>query len=270
MKNVSRVLALAAGVALSGSAIATANAVAAEKPTIVLVHGAFAESAGWTGVIAELKRNGYDAIAIGNPLRSLAGDAAAVRAAVQSIPGSVVLVGHSYGGLVITGAANGAENVKALVYVAAFLPQAGESAFGLSAQFPGSTLGDALQPVDLPDGGQDLYIQSAKFHDQFAADVPEEQTVLMAATQRPVTLAALQDTSGEASWKNLPSYVIYGTEDRNIPAQLEAFMAKRAGAVETVPIEGGSHALMVSHPHEVASLILEAAEGLAEKTAAAE
>lgn len=269
MQNVTGVLALAAGLALSGVAIAP-SAVAQEKPTIVLVHGAFAESSGWNAVITELKRDGYTAIAVGNPLRSVASDAAAVSAVVRSIPGSVVLVGHSYGGIVITGAANNAENVKALVYVAGFTPDTGESAFSLAAKFPGSTLGEALQPVELSDGGQDLYIQPAKFHAQFAADVPEDQAALMAATQRPVTLAALQEPSGIASWKTLPSYVIYGSEDRNIPAAAVAFMAERAQAVRSVAVEGASHALMISHPHEVASLIEEAAESLTEETAAAE
>lgn len=269
MKKVTGILALAAGIALSGAAFAP-NVAAQEKPTIVLVHGAFAESSGWNAVIAELKRDGYDAVAVGNPLRSVASDAAAVTAVLRSIGGSVVLVGHSYGGPVITEAANGADNVRALVYVAGFLPETGESSFELSGKFPGSTLGEALQPVELADGGQDLYIQPAKFHDQFAADVPSEQTALMAATQRPVTLAALQEASGVASWKTLPSYVIYGSDDRNIPAEVMAFMAQRAQAVKTVMVAGASHALMISHPHEVAGLIEEAAESLTETTAAAE
>ncbi|WP_368911785.1 alpha/beta fold hydrolase [Taklimakanibacter deserti] len=229
------------------------------KPTIVLVHGAFAETSSWNGVIAELNRRGYVAIAAANPLRSVAKDAAAISAVVQSIPGPVLLVGHSYGGPVITAAANGNSNVTALVYVAGFAPDTGESALTLSEKFPGSTLGSAITPVALPDGGRDLYIEPEKFHAQFAADVPEDEARLMAATQRPVTQAALAEAAGAAAWKTLPSYVIYGSADRNIPAAVMAFMAERAHAVKTVVIDGASHALMVSHPKEVAAFIEEAA-----------
>lgn len=229
------------------------------KPTVILVHGAFADSSGWGGVIAQLEKDGYPVIAAANPLRSVAGDAESVASVIRSIPGRVILVGHSYGGIVITEAAKGNPNVKALVYVAGFLPETGESALALSAKFPGSTLGDALAPVSLPDGGTDLYIQPAKFHAQFAADVPEAQATLMAATQRPVTQAALTDAAGAATWKTLPTYVIYGADDRNIPVATMKFMADRAHARKTVGIEHGSHALMVSHPAEVSSLIEEAA-----------
>jgi len=247
-----------------GAALAVAGGPAAgaadAKPTIVLVHGAFAESSSWNGVISRLNRDGYRTIAAANPLRSVKGDAAAVAALIGSIKGSIVLVGHSYGGPVITEAANGKNNVKALVYVAAFAPETGESSMSLSSKFPGSTLGDALQPVALPDGGQDLYVQPPKFRAQFAADVPAGEASLMAATQRPVTAAALAEPSGAPSWKTIPSYAIYGSADLNIPPAVLKFMAERAHAVKTVVIEGASHALMVSHPGEVASLIEEAAE----------
>lgn len=231
----------------------------AAKPTIVFVHGAFADSSGWNGVISRLSRDGYPTIATANPLRSLAGDAALVSAVVKSIPGDVVLVGHSYGGLVITEAANGNDNVTALVFVAGFIPEPGESAFALSTRFPGSTLGGALQPVMLPDGGVDLYIQPAKFHDQFAADLAEDVTALLAATQRPVTQAALEELTTVATWKDLPSFTIYGSADLNIPAAVQAYMAERARVVKAVEIEGGSHALMMSHPDAVTALIEEAA-----------
>jgi pimeloyl-ACP methyl ester carboxylesterase len=249
---------LALGAALAMPAGATAQSKEA-KPTIVLVHGAFAESSSWDAVIARLTKDGYVAIAAANPLRSVASDASSVSAVVHSIKGPVVLVGHSYGGPVITGAANGNSNVKALVYVAGFMPDTGESAFTLSAKFPGSTLASALAPVALPDGTQDLYIQPAKFHLQFAADVSDEQATLMASTQRPVTEAALTEPSGKAAWKTLPSYVIYGSEDRNIPPAVLHFMAERAHARKTIVIDGASHALMVSHPDEVTALIEEAA-----------
>jgi pimeloyl-ACP methyl ester carboxylesterase len=228
--------------------------------TIVLVHGAFAESASWNDVIAELSRDGYRTIAAANPLRSVSGDAAAVSAIIASLPGPVVLVGHSYGGPVITEAANGKNNVKALVYVAGFAPDTGESSLTLSGKFPGSTLGDALLPAARPGGGQDLYIQPEKFHEQFAADVSAAQASLMAATQRPVTDVALAEPSAAASWKTIPSYAIYGSADRNIPPAVMKFMAERAHAVKTVVVEGASHALMVSYPDEVASLIEDAAK----------
>jgi pimeloyl-ACP methyl ester carboxylesterase len=230
------------------------------KPTIVLVHGAFAESSSWNAVIAELNRDGYRTIAAANPLRGVSSDAAAVSAIIGSIDGPVVLVGHSYGGPVITEAANGKGNVKALVYVAGFAPDTGESSLTLSGRFPGSTLGDALLPVALPDGSQDLYIQPEKFHEQFAADVSAAQASLMAATQRPVAKAALAEPSGAPSWKTVPSYAIYGSADRNIPPAVMKFMADRALSLKTVVVEGGSHALMVSHPDAVASLIEDAAK----------
>lgn len=258
MQKITRILMLAAAFAASGDAMGQ-PAGRRIKPTIVLVHGAFAESSSWNAVIADLNKDGYKAIAAANPLRSVAGDAAAVSAVIRSISGPVVLVGHSYGGPVITEAANGKSNVKALVYVAGFAPETGESSLTLSARFPGSTLGDALLPVAQPDGGQDLYIQSEKFHEQFAADIPSAEASLMAATQRPVAKAALAELSGAASWKTIPSYAIYGSADRNIPPAVMKFMAERAHAVKTVVVGGASHAVMVSHSDEVAALIEEAA-----------
>jgi pimeloyl-ACP methyl ester carboxylesterase len=257
MQKTLGVIAVAAAAALGGAG--SGLAYDASKPTIVLVHGAFADSSGWNGVIEQLNKNGYKAIAASNPLRSLSGDAAAVQAVVKSIPGDVVLVGHSYGGLVISAAADGQENVKALVYVAAFIPEVGESAFSLSTKFPGSTLGDALQPVPLADGNVDLYIQPTRFHAQFAADVPQGDAILMAQTQRPVTQAALEEQAPAAAWKAIPSWLIYGELDLNIPAAVEAFSADRAKVQKAVEIKGGSHALMVSHPAEVAAMIEEAA-----------
>jgi len=246
-------------VALVQSGNAAAQVTGQDKPTIILVHGAFAESSSWASVIAGLEKDGYRVIAAANPLRSVAGDAAAVSAVVRSVTGPVVLVGHSYGGPVITEAANGSANVKALVYVAGFAPEAGESSLSLSGKFPGSTLGTALIPVALPDGDEDLYIQPAKFRSQFAADVPAGQAAAMAVTQRPVTMSALGEPSRIASWKTLPTYMIYGSADRNIPAAVMKFMAERAHARKTVVVEGASHAVMVSHPNEVASLIEDAA-----------
>ncbi len=175
------------------------------KPTIVFVHGAFAESSSWEGVIAQLLAEGYPVSAAANPLRRVQVDADNLTSLLQSIEGPVILVGHSYGGMVISNAANGNENVKALVYVAAFAPEVGESAAGLSGRYPGSTLGPTLSPVKLPDGGIDLYIQPDKFWQQFAADVPEDQAKIMGATQRPITQAALTEASRAAAWKTIPS-----------------------------------------------------------------
>lgn len=258
MSSSLRSLALAA-LLLSGAPSSPAQEPSPDKPTIVLVHGAFADSSGWNDVIVRLEADGFPVIAAANPLRSVTGDADSVASVIRSISGKVVLVGHSYGGIVITDAAKGNANVMALVYVAGFVPAPGESALVLAGKFPGSTLGEALEPVKLSDGGTDLYIQSAKFHAQFAADVPDEQAVLMAATQRPVTQEALAEPSRFATWRNLPSYVIYGSADRNIPATAMAFMADRARAKKTVAVENGSHALMVSHPEEVVALIEDAA-----------
>ncbi|MEU8003586.1 alpha/beta hydrolase [Catellatospora sp. NPDC049111] len=241
---------------------AAASAAAAEKqtkPTIVLVHGAFADSSSWNGVIPLLQSQGYRVIADANPLRGVTSDAADLSALLKSIDGPVVLVGHSYGGSVITNAAEGNPNVKALVYVAAYAPDAGESAAKLTSQFPGSTVGTSLSPPVTAPGGKDLYIDPAKFHAEFAADVPQAQAALMAAGQRPVTEAALNEASPGAAWKNVPSWFVYGAADKIIPPQAHAFMAQRAGSKETVAVDGASHVVMVSHPDQVAKVIQNAA-----------
>lgn len=231
------------------------------KPTIVLVHGAFADSSSWDGVAAKLIADGYPVIGAANPLRSVKGDASYVASIVKSVTGPVILVGHSYGGMVISEAANGNDNVKGLVYVAAFAPETGETVAGLASKFPASTLGSALaQPVNLPDGGKDLYIDQTKFRSQFAADVPIAKARLMAEAQRPVTEAALNEASGEAAWKHLPSWFIYGKADKNIPPAALAYMAQRAASKKTVAIDGASHVVMTSHPAEVTKLIEEAAK----------
>jgi pimeloyl-ACP methyl ester carboxylesterase len=231
------------------------------KPTIVLVHGAFADSTSWNGVISRLEHDGYSVIAAANPLRGVRSDAASVSTLVRSVHGRVVLVGHSYGGPVITEAAQGNPDVVALVYVAGFMPLPGESSLSLSTHFPGSTLGDTLQSVSLSDGDEDLYISRSKFRAQFAADVSPAEAATMAAAQRPVTLSALGEPSTVSTWQKLPSYVVYGSADRNIPAAVMRFMSDRAHARKVVEIPGASHAVMVSHPAEVAQLIEQAASG---------
>ncbi|MGW6929800.1 alpha/beta fold hydrolase [Lentzea sp. NPDC054927] len=229
------------------------------KPTIVLVHGAFAESGGWGPVVERLQAAGHEVIAAANPLRSVAYDAAQVRALVDSIEGPVVLVGHSYGGMVISKAAAGAENVTSLVFVAGFAPEAGESAASLSGKFPGSTLGETLRTVALPDGGQDVYVAQELYHQQFVADVPAEQARVMAVTQRPITVAALnEEAEGLQAWRGLPSFFLVAEADKNIPSAAVHFMAERAGG-EVVSIDGASHAVFASRPDEVADLVLRAA-----------
>jgi pimeloyl-ACP methyl ester carboxylesterase len=229
--------------------------------TIVLVHGAFAESSSWDEVIPKLVDHGYSVVAVANPLRSLRTDSEYVSSVLATIKGPIVLVGHSYGGSVITNAAVGHSNVKALVYVDGTAPDVGESTAGLSGQFPGGTLGPALAaPVPLPDGNKDLYIMREKYRSQFAADVSVAQAELMFATQRPVTEAALHEASGPPAWKTIPSWFIYGELDKNIPPAAHVFMAKRAGAKEIIEVKTASHVVMISHPDDVAQLIDRAAQ----------
>lgn len=251
-----------AALILAGTAVSASSETALPKPTIVLVHGAFADSSSWDGVITILEKDGYPVVAAANPLRSVKGDAGYISDVLSGIKSPVVLVGHSYGGTVISNAANGHGNVKALVYVSAFAPDAGETAAGLAGQFPGSTLGPTLAPpVALTGGGADLSIQPDKFRDQFAADVPQAQAALMAATQRPITDVALNEPAGAPAWKNTPSWFVYGDKDKNIPPEASAFMAERARAKAVVVIKGGSHVTMVSHPDVVATVIERAAAG---------
>jgi pimeloyl-ACP methyl ester carboxylesterase len=244
------------GLLLTGAAAMAQPA----KPTIVLVHGAFADSSSWYGVIAILERDGYRVIAAANPLRSVKGDADTVRALLAGINTPVVLVGHSYGGMVISNAANGQANVRALVYVAAFAPVAGENAGDLNTKFPGSLVGPALAPpVALPGGGHDLYVQQEKFHDAFAPDLPADAAKLAAAAQRPVTDIAFGEPATAPAWKTLPSWFVYGDHDTAIPPKLHAFMAERAGARATSVVEGASHVVMISHAAAVAKVIEDAA-----------
>jgi pimeloyl-ACP methyl ester carboxylesterase len=229
-------------------------------PTIVLVHGAFAESASWGCVIELLLAAGHRVIAAANPLRGLASDAAAVSDLVRTIDGPVVLVGHCYGGAVTSNVDAAAGDIVGLVYVAGFAPEPGESCITLVGMFPGSTLGEALQPVLRSDGATDLSIRAERFRAQFAADLPPAQAARMAATQRPVTQEALGAPSGDRPlWRERPSWFVFGEQDRTIPAALGHHMAERAGAHRTIEIPGASHAIAVAHPGATADLILAAA-----------
>ena len=230
------------------------------RPTIVLVHGAFADSSSWDQVTDRLLDAGHPVVAVANPLRGLASDAACISDHLRRVEGPVVLVAHSYGGAVITNVDRDAADLAGLVYVNAFAPKAGESCFELSAVFPGSTLGDALETVARSDGTTDLTIVTDRFHEQFCADVPAQEAARMAVTQRPVTQEALVEPSGERPlWKELPSWFVFGEGDRCIPFALHRYMADRAQAHRIVEIPGGSHVVCVSHPGTTAGLILDAA-----------
>jgi pimeloyl-ACP methyl ester carboxylesterase len=163
--------------------------------------------------------------------------------------------------MMITNAATGKSNVKALVYVAALAPDTGETANDLLSKFPAPTSGSPLgPPVTLENGAHDIYVQPEKFRAQFAADVPAKTARIMAVTQRPIVDTAFGEQSGPPAWKSIPSWFIYGTGDKNLPVATTQFMAKRASAKKIVEIKGASHLLMVSHPKETAKLIVEAAQ----------
>jgi pimeloyl-ACP methyl ester carboxylesterase len=237
----------------------------AAKPTVVLVHGAFADSSSWNGVIARLRRDGYPVIGVANPLRSLHGDAAFLRDVLDGVEGPIVLAGHSYGGSVMSEAADGHPRVTALVYVASFLLDEGESTGELAGRYPGNELGSALRPVPVrgPDGQtvDDLYIEQEKFHAIFAADVPADAAELMAVTQRPIIADALADKATKAAWRAVPSWTLVTLEDLAVPAEAQRFMAGRASS-HAVEVDA-SHAVTVSQPEAVARLIDEAARATA-------
>lgn len=228
--------------------------------TVVLVHGAYADASSWAGVIDPLSAQGHHVIAWANPLRSVAADAVALTDLIHSLDGPVVLVGHSYGGAVITNVDGDAGEIVALVYVAGFALEAGESAADAASLAPGSTLADTLEEVTLSDGATDTYIAQDNYHGQFAADLPERVSGVMAATQRPVTQEALGEPSGENPlWRSVPSWFIFGELDRNIPVGAHRIMAERAAARQTVEITGASHVVGISHAAETAEVVLEAA-----------
>jgi pimeloyl-ACP methyl ester carboxylesterase len=232
---------------------------AADQPTVVLVHGAFAESSSWNGVASRLRAQNVPVLAVANPLRGLEQDAQYLRSVIDRIEGPVVVAGHSYGGTVMSEATEGAQNVRALVFVASFTPEPGESTGELADKYPGAQLGAALTPVPYaagPNSGDDLYIDQDKFGAVFAADVDAETAALMAVTQRPVAAAALADKATKAGWKAIPSWALITLQDLAIPAESMRFMASRANS-HAVEIDA-SHAVTVSQPAAVADLILEA------------
>ena len=229
------------------------------QPTVVLVHGAFADASGWNDVCAILQSKGVAVVAPANPLRGIAFDSAYVASVLQQIPGPVLAVGHSYGGAVISNAATNATNVVGLVFVAAFAPDDGEVLGVAVGDSKDSVLNDALVPLTFPTGdgtATEFVIDAAKFHDAFAKDLPAERTAVMAATQRPVAEAAFSEANGAPAWKTLPSWTVLATGDTAAGADVIRSMAQRAGAKIT-EIDG-SHVIMMSQPDAVADVILEA------------
>jgi pimeloyl-ACP methyl ester carboxylesterase len=229
--------------------------------TVVLVHGAFADSSSWNGVIERLQAKGVQVTAPANPLRGISIDSAYIAGVLEEIPGPVIAVAHSYGGAVITNAAAQAGNVIGLVYVAAFAPDEGERLGEVTPGSRDSVLNSALVPHHYPsaNGGEpavEFAVDPAKFHDAFAADLPAEQTAVMAATQRPVAELAFSEPTGPAAWRHLPSWAVVATGDKAAGADLVRSMAQRAGA--TITELEGSHVIMVSQPQAVADVVLDA------------
>lgn len=231
-----------------------------EKPTVVLVHGAFAESSSWNGVIAGLLPEGYPAIAVANPLRGVTFDSEYLRALLVDIEGDIFLVGHSYGGTVISGGGTDNPSIKALIFVGAFAPDEGETPGELANRLPGSSLGETLTKVEQPGGSNDLYIMQSRYHAQFAADSSADVAKVMAATQRPILESAFGEKSGKAAWKSIPSWFLFGAKDLNIPVAVHRFMAERAGSRKTVELHEGSHTVAIPEAAKLVDLIREAAD----------
>jgi pimeloyl-ACP methyl ester carboxylesterase len=259
----SSVLALLALPACSSSEIDPQN----PKPTIVLVHGAFADASSWSGVVERLQQRGYSVMAPPNPLRGPDSDAAALASVLKTINGPIVLAGHSYGGIVISGAAQNNPAVKALVYITAFIPDTGESVATISGKFAPTKFGPAILsvvPYALSCGagnGADTYVKSDAFHDVFAPDLPESTALVMAASQRPIEGAAIAASfTGTPAWKTVPSWALVSPSDQMISPDAERFMAQRAQS-HVVEVDA-SHAVAVSHPDDVANIILDAAHSI--------
>jgi pimeloyl-ACP methyl ester carboxylesterase len=271
MRNPLKSRARKARFALAGVAVAAALAAiptvaaastssqsdSAAKPTIVLEHGAWADGSSWDGVVARLQKDGYTVDVPPNPLRGPDSDSAYLASYLATVPGPVVLVGHSYGGFVITNAATGDKNVKALVYVDAYIPAQGDTLNSLTAQFPGSQITPAaLNFVPSPGGVTDVYVKPSLFRSILANDLPASQAAELAATQRPIAASALTEPSGPAAWATIPSWDVIGTADHAIPPAAQEFMAARAHA--TVTKINASHLSLISYPGTVANVIEEA------------
>lgn len=264
IRRASRRTVLLSAIALTATGLAAEAATAAPttspKPTIVLVHGAFTDASGWGRVVPQLQKDGYRVVAAANPLRGLTSDAASVTSLVASIKGDVVLVGHSYGGAVISSAASSAPNVKGLVYVAAMQPDVGETFNTAIAGFPGSKVNDIARPVPttLPDGtqGADLYLDPASYGPVFLGTT-KARGLAAAATQRPLFSGAATDTAKTAAWKTLPSWYLVAKKDQLIPPAAQRYLAKRSHARTTSV--AAAHAVMLLHPGAVTKVIERAA-----------
>lgn len=239
------------------------------KPSVVLVHGAWADSSSWSAVIARLQDEGYTVYALANPLRGLASDSAYLASFLATITGPIILVGHSYGGAVITNAASGNSNVKALVYIDAFAPDKGESLASLTSvppppgQSPSCLSGDPTHVfnfVPLPNHDVDLYVKQSLFPSCFANDLSQNKGAVLASTQRPLAFSTFSDQSGVPAWKTIPSWYLVGTIDNAIPPFAQLFMAQRINA--HISEVRGSHLVMISHPEAVVDLIQQATQSI--------
>jgi pimeloyl-ACP methyl ester carboxylesterase len=243
------------------SAAGSSGGSGASKPTIVLVHGAWADGSGWSGVVERLQHRGYPVRVPPNPLRSLPGDSATVADFLSTLSGPIVLVGHSYGGAVITNAATGNSAVKALVYVDAFAPDQGETILPLvgpdsALAADPTTVFDFVPYPGAPAGDVDLYLKQTVFLDSFANGIPERKALVLYATQRPLTFSSGNQPSGVPAWRTIPSWYLIGTQDKIIPPAQQRFMAERAHA-QITEVKSG-HLAMVSRPDDVTDLILSA------------
>jgi len=246
----------------AGSALAQEGRSGAAKPTIVLVHGAWADASSWTKVIARLQADGYTVIAVANPLRSVSGDAAYVRTFLETLTGPVVLVGHSYGGAVITNAATGNPNIKELVYVNAFAPDEGETPTGLVGQdsalaADATTVFDFVPATLPPTPATEVYLKKSTVFSSFAIGLSAEDKAIVWATQRPGPISALNEPSGTPAWRTIPSWYLIGTGDRIITPSSQRAMAKRAGS--TVTEYDAGHLGLMSDPDTVTQGIERAA-----------
>jgi pimeloyl-ACP methyl ester carboxylesterase len=250
--------------ASSVSATAQTGHRSGAEPTIVLVHGAFADASSWNGVVERLQADGHTVVAPANPLRGIAADTAYLQSVLAQISGPVLLVGHSYGGAVMTNAATTAPNAAGLVYVSGFAPDEGERLIDIAGTSEDSILDAALVETKYPTGNGETAVEfsidPALFHDTFAADLPADQAAVMAATQRPVAAAGFTEVNGPPAWKSLPSWAVVGTGDKAAGADIVRSMAQRAGA-RTTELDG-SHVIMVSRPRAVTHVILEALEAV--------
>jgi len=244
-----------------GSFVTEATPTANAPLTVVLVHGAFADGSSWSGVIELLQKQGIAVVAPPNPLRGISADSAYTASRLNQLPGPVLLVGHSYGGAVITNAATNAKNVVGLVFVAAYAPDEGETLGEASATSKDAILGPALIPLQYPTGQGDataveFMVDPAKVHEAFAADLPEDAAAVVGATQRPLAQLAFTEATGTPAWKTLPSWAVVATGDKAAGTDLTRSMAERAGAKITEL--DGSHVIMISQPQAVTEVILEA------------